>query len=94
MSSTAGKIGKLLVSIDNAVAIVFDDNACITHIEPCADYKDNGILLNLVIEVFKFKYDADEYQTRLAIFDDIIYNPVLHHSSILSKINIEVVEHE
>ena len=94
MNSSTGKIGKLLVSIDNAVTTVFDDNACITHIEPCIDYKDSGVLLNLVIEIFKFKYDAEEYKARLAIFDDIVYNPILHHESTLSKIHIEVIEHE
>ena len=72
--SMTGKIGKLLTTIDNAVITMFEDNACITVITPSSTYEEDGVLLNIVIEILKFNYNDNEYKVRKNLFDEIIYS--------------------
>ena len=92
--SMTGKIGKLLTTIDNAVIAMFEDNACVTVITPSSTYEEDGVLLNIVVEILKSNYSDDEYRVRKNLFDEIIYNPSMFSEYILSKVNIKVVEHE
>lgn len=94
MTSMTGKIGNLLVSLDNAVATVFNDNAYITHIVPSPSFDNDGVLLDITIEVLKSKYSEDEYNARMDIFNNIIYNPIFHSDHTLSKVNVVVMERE
>ena len=89
-----GKIGKLLTTIDNATIAMFEDNACVTVVTPSSTYEEDGILLNIVIEILKFNYSDNEYEVRKNLFDEIIYNPSMFSEYILSKVNVKVVEHE
>lgn len=92
--SMAGKIGKLLTTIDNAIIAMFEDNACVTVVTPSSTYEEDGVLLNIVIEILKFNYSDNEYEVRKNLFDEIIYNPSMFSEYVLSKVNIKVVEHE
>lgn len=83
-------LGKLLIAIDNAVTTVFHDNACITHLIPSPSYKDEGILLDITISVLEDRYDESDYDALMEIFDNLIYNPLFHSESILSKVNIVI----
>lgn len=92
--SMTGKVGNLLVSLDNAVTTVFGDNACITHIIPSPNYYDDGTLLDITVEVLKSRYSEQEYNARMNLFDEIVYNPLFHSDHTLSKVDIVVVERE
>ena len=81
-------LGKLLITIDNAVMTVFNDDACITHIVPSPQYSDEGIILDITISVFKDKFSKEVYDTKMRIFDELVYNPLFHSEHILSKVNI------
>jgi hypothetical protein len=94
MTSMTGKIGSLLVTIDNAVTTVFNDNACVTHIIPSPKYEEDGTILDITVEVLKFKYSEKEYNARINLFDELVYNPLFHSEHTLSKVNIVVVERE
>ena len=50
-----GDIGRLLITIDNAITTVWHDDACITHLIPSPTYDDDGVLLDITISIFKNK---------------------------------------
>ena len=54
-----GDIGRLLITIDNAVTTVWHDDACITHLIPSPTYDDDGVLLDVTISILKNKYSKD-----------------------------------
>lgn len=85
-------LGKLLVTIDNAVVTVFGDDACITHIIPSPKYSVDGTLLDITISVFKDKFLQETYDEKMRIFDELVYNPLFHSERILSKVNITFKE--
>ena len=81
-------LGKLLVTIDNAVMTVWQDDACITHLIPSPTYDEDGILLDVTISVLKSKYSDEDHKRLMEIFDNLVYNPIFHSEHILSKVNI------
>lgn len=87
-----GDIGRLLITIDNAVTTVWQDDACITHLIPSPTYDDDGVLLDVTISIFKNKYNKDDYKYLMEIFDNLVYNPVFHSEHTLSKVNITFKE--
>ena len=85
-------IGLLLVAIDNATTTVFGDDACITHLIPSPRYHDEGILLDVTVSVFRDRYNDEEYETKMRIFDELVYNPVFVPENALSKVDITFKE--
>lgn len=85
-------IGLLLVAIDNATTTVFGDDACITHLIPSPKYHDESILLDVTISVFRDRYNDEEYETKMRIFDELVYNPVFVPENALSKVDITFKE--
>ncbi len=81
-------LGKLLVTIDNAVMTVWQDDACITHLIPSPTYDEDGVLLDVTISVLKSKYSDEDHKRLMEIFDNLVYNPIFHSEHILSKVNI------
>ena len=81
-------LGKLLVTIDNAVMTVWQDDACITHLIPSPTYDEDGVLLDVTISVLKGKYSDEDHKRLMEIFDNLVYNPIFHSEHILSKVNI------
>ena len=89
---TAKNLGTLLISIHNATATVFGDNACVTSIIPSQTYDDDGVILDVTVSILKYKYDEEDYQLLLEIFDNLIYNPLFNSDYTLSKVNIQIKE--
>lgn len=87
-----GNIGRLLISIDNAVVTVFGDNAHITHLIPSPSYSEDGTILDITISILQDKYTSDELKQLLEIFDNLIYNPLFNSDATLSKVNIVTKE--
>lgn len=87
-----GDLGSLLVTINNATTTVFGEDACITHLIPSPKYNDEGVLLDITIAIFKDRYESEEYETRMRIFDELVYNPLFHSEDILSKVDITFKE--
>ena len=85
-------LGQLLVTIDNAVTTVWQDDAYITHLIPSPTYDDDGVLLDITISVLKDKHTNAEHQVLMEIFDNLVYNPIFHSERILSKVNITFKE--
>ena len=85
-------LGNLLITIDNAVMTVFNDDACITHIIPSPKYSDEGIILDITISILRDRMTDELYETRMRIFDELVYNPLFHSSHILSKVDITIKE--
>ncbi len=85
-------LGKLLISIDNAVMTVFGDDAHITHLIPSPKYSNDGTILDITISVLRDKFKDDEYRDKMEIFDNLVYNPLFNPDSILSKVNITIKE--
>lgn len=85
-------LGLLLITIDNAVVTVFQDDAFITHVVPSPSYHDDGTLLDITVSIRADKFAKDNLEQRLEIFDNLIYNPVFHSDHILSKVNIAIKE--
>ena len=81
-------LGKLLVTIDNAVMTVWQDDACITHLIPSPTYHEDGVILDVTISVLKSKYNDEDHKRLMEIFDNLVYNPIFHSEHILSKVNI------
>ena len=81
-------IGALLIAIDNATTTVFGDDACITHIVPSSKYHDEGTLLDVTISVFRDRYNDNEYEIKMGLFDELVYNPVFNSARTLSKVDI------
>ena len=86
--SMTRKIGELLVALDNAVLTVFGDDAFITHLIPSPKYKEDGTILDVTISVLSNKIPDGEYETKMKIFDELIYNSVFHYEDALSKVDI------
>ena len=86
--SLTREIGNLLIALDNATLTVFGDNAYITHIIPSPRYSDDGTILDITISIMRDNLTEDEYDTKLGIFDELIYNPVFDYSNALLKVNI------
>lgn len=86
--SLTREIGNLLIALDNAVLTVFNDDAFITHIIPSPRYSDDGTILDITISIMKDKMTEEEYNTKLGIFDELIYNPIFDYSNALLKVNI------
>lgn len=87
-------LGNLLMTIDEAVVTLFGDNALVTHVVPSPRYDKEDIILDITIEILKNRYDEDEdgYIFRRKMLDELIYNPAMHSSFVLSKVNIVVLE--
>ena len=85
------ELGHLLVTISNATATVFGDNAHVTHVVPSPDYDAYGTILNITVSVMKKHYTDEEYNQRLKIFDELVYNPVINSDWILTKVDIVVM---
>ena len=81
-------LGKLLISIDNAVMTVFGDDAFVTHIIPSPDYESEGVLLSITISVLIDRYTPEVLDNKMHIFDELIYNPLFNSDHILSKVDI------
>lgn len=90
--SLTKKIGELLIALDNATMTVFGDDAFITHIVPSPQYDDNGTLLDITISVFKSKYNDDNFNKKMEIWDALIYDSVFDYHKALSKVNIHFKE--
>ena len=90
--SMTRQIGELLVALDNATLTVFGDKAYITHIIPSPRYEDNGTLLDITISIMRDKLTDEEYDIKLGIFDELIYNPVFNYADALLKVNITFKE--
>ena len=86
--SLTREIGNLLVALDNAVLTVFNDDAFITHIIPSPRYEDDGTILDITITIMRDRIDDEEYDVKLSIFDELIYNPVFNYANALLKVNI------
>lgn len=85
-------LGKLLVSIDNAVVTVFGDDAFITHLIPSPNYKDEGVILDITISVLKDRYTPEVLEQKLEVFDNLVYNPIFNSDHILTKVDIAIKE--
>ena len=85
-------LGKLLITIDNAVMTVWQDDACITHLIPSPTYDNDGVLLDITISVFRSKYTDEEHTRLMELFDNLVYNPIFHSERTLSKVNISFME--
>lgn len=81
-------LGALLISIDNAVMTVFQDDAYITHLLPSSEYSDNGTILDITITVLKDRYSANVLKEKMNLFDELVYNPIFNSNHILTKVNI------
>lgn len=90
--SMTGDIGKLLVALDNAVLTVFGDDAFITHLVPSPQYEEDGTILDVTITVNNRNISGDEYDIKMGIFDELIYNSVFHYENALLKVNISFRE--
>lgn len=86
--SLTREIGALLIALDNATQTVFGDDAFITHIIPSPRYKDDGTILDITISVMRDKIADEDYDIKIGIFDELIYNPVFDYSNALLKVNI------
>ena len=86
--SLTREIGNLLIALDNAVLTVFNDDALSTDIAPSPRYDDDGTILNITISIMRDKLIEEEYNIKLGIFDELIYNPVFDYSNALLKVNI------
>lgn len=86
--SLTREIGALLIALDNATLTVFGDDAFITHIIPSPRYKDDGTILDITISVMRDKIDDEDYNIKIGIFDELIYNPVFNYSNALLKVNL------
>ena len=85
-------LGKLLISIDNAVMTVFGDDAYITHLIPSPEYSNDGTILDITVSVLRDRFKDDEYKAKMEIFDELVYNPLFHSEHILCKVNIVIKE--
>lgn len=85
-------IGELLIALDNATLTVFGDDAFITHIIPSPTYEEDGVILDITISVLRDGFSNEEYETKLGIFDELIYNPVFHFKEALLKVNFTFKE--
>lgn len=90
--SLTREIGALLIALDNATLTVFGDDASITHIIPSPHYKDDGTILDITISIIRDKIDDEDYDTKIGIFDELIYNPVFNYSNALLKVDITFKE--
>ena len=86
--SLTREIGALLIALDNATLTVFGDDAFITHIIPSPRYKDDGTILDITISVMRDKIYDEDYNIKIGIFDELIYNPVFDYSNALLKVNL------
>ena len=86
-------LGNLLVTIDEALQTLFDDNAHVTHLVPSPRFEDEGILLDITVTILKSRYDDEkEYDFKRKMLEELIYNPCMHSDFILSKVNIVFLE--
>lgn len=90
--SMTREIGKLLIAIDNAVMTVFGDDAFITHLVPSPRYDEAGTLLDVTISVMKDKISDEDYDIKMSIFDELIYNSVFNYTNALLKVDIHFKE--
>lgn len=90
--SMTREIGKLLIAIDNAVMTVFGDDAFITHLVPSSKYDETGTLLDVTISVMKDKISDEDYDIKMSIFDELIYNSVFNYTEALLKVDIHFKE--
>ncbi len=81
-------IGALLISIDNATTTVFGDDAHITHIIPSPKYHDEGIILDITISIFRDRFSDEEYEIKMNIFDELVYNPIFNSENALLHVDI------
>lgn len=81
------------MTVDEAVVTLFGDNALVTHIVPSPKYDEEGVILDVTIEILKNRYDdAEKYDFRRRMLDELIYNPAMHSAFVLSKVNIVILE--
>ena len=90
--SLTRKIGELLIALDNATLTVFGDDAFITHIVPSPRYESDGVLLNITITVMRDRISDDDYDVKMGIFDELIYNSVFNYSDALLKVDFHFKE--
>ena len=90
--SLTREIGDLLIALDNATLTVFGDDAFITHIIPSPRYKDDGTILDITISIMRDKIDDEDYDTKIGIFDELMYNQVCNYSNALLKVNFSFKE--
>lgn len=90
--SLTREIGALLIALDNATLTVFGDDAFITHIIPSPRYKDDGTILDITISIMRDKIDDEDYDTKIGIFDELMYNQVCNYSNALLKVNFTFKE--
>lgn len=90
--SLTREIGALLIALDNATLTVFGDDAFITHIIPSPRYKDDGTILDITISIMRDKIDDEDYDTKIGIFDELMYNQIFNYSNALLKVNFTFKE--
>jgi len=90
--SMTRKIGELLIALDNATLTVFGDDAFITHIVPSPHYEECGTLLDITISIVRDKLSDEEYDIKMGIFDELIYNSVFNYSEALLKVDFTFKE--
>lgn len=90
--SLTREIGALLIALDNATLTVFGDDAFIIHIIPSPRYKDDGTILDITISIIRDKIDDEDYDTKIGIFDELMYNQVFNYSNALLKVNFTFKE--
>ena len=85
------ELGTLLTSISNATNTVFGDNALVTHVVHSPWYDSMGIILDITVTVLEDRYEEEELEKLVRIFDNLVYNPLFNSDFILSKVKIEMV---
>lgn len=90
--SLTREIGDLLIALDNATLTVFGDDAFITHIIPSPRYKDDGTILDITISIMRDKIEDEDYDTKIGIFDELMYNQIFNYSNALLKVNFTFKE--
>jgi hypothetical protein len=85
------ELGKLLITLVNATATVFGDDAIVSKITPSGTYDEDGVILDITITYRDYNYTEEELEILLQLLDNFIYNPIVTPDWILNRVRLEVV---
>lgn len=85
------ELGQLLITLVNATATVFGDDAIVSQVRPSGTYDDDGVILDVTISYREYNYTEEELEILLQLLDNFIYNPIITSDEILSRVRLEVV---
>lgn len=85
------ELGQLLITLVNATATVFGDDAIVSQIRPSDTYDEDGVILDVTISYREYNYTEEELEILLQLLDNFIYNPIITSDEILSRVRLEVV---